>query len=305
MHQTIRIAAQALFCLVVGAAQMASGASCPPEGHDRGALEALKTREFVLADDAARQALAMVLLPCLSHADPALRDGIAFEAYAAWLRADKIDVATRRELLSRLTAMLQAEPADPAGFRQPFAALVLSEVARTDRIKPWMTADQRTSLVTTAAHYVENVRDYRGFDAQAGWRHGVAHGADLLLQLALNPALDRAGLDRILAAVAAQVTPAGNHVYVYGESERLARPVLFVAQRALYSGEEWQQWLAGIAAPAPLPDWGAAFASQAGLAKRHNVRAFLFALYVSSRDSTDPGVQLLVPALQAVLKTLR
>ena len=25
--------------------------------------------------------------------------------------------------------------------------------------------------------------DYRGFETGAGWRHGVAHGADLLLQL--------------------------------------------------------------------------------------------------------------------------
>ena len=31
-----------------------------------------------------------------------------------------------------------------------------------------------------------SVRDYRGFDAKQGWRHGVAHGADLLLQLSRN-----------------------------------------------------------------------------------------------------------------------
>ena len=41
--------------------------------------------------------------------------------------------------------------------------------------------------------------------------------------LALNPAVDRAGLDRLLGAVAAQVAPRGEHSYIYGESERLAR----------------------------------------------------------------------------------
>jgi hypothetical protein len=49
------------------------------------------------------------------------------------------------------------------------------------------------------------VSDYRGFDDKEGWRHGVAHGSDWLMQLALNPALDRGQLDQMLAAIATQV----------------------------------------------------------------------------------------------------
>ena len=109
--------------------------------------------------------------------------------------------------------MLEAGQADRDGFRQPFAALVLAEVARTDRIESWLTPAQRVALVDSAARYVTSVRDYRGFDPKEGWRHGVAHGADLLLQLALNPAVDRAGLDRLLGAVAAQVAPRGALIY--------------------------------------------------------------------------------------------
>lgn len=52
------------------------------------------------------------------------------------------------------------------------------------------------------------MRDLRGFDAVQGWRHGVAHGADLLLQLALNPALRRVQAEALLAAIASQVLPA-------------------------------------------------------------------------------------------------
>lgn len=285
-------------------AQASFGAQCPPAGYDHASLEALKAAKFEIADAARRQSLARSLLPCLASADPLLRDGVAFEAYSTWMRADLLDQPTRVELLKQLRQMLQPEPTDPGGFRQPFAALVLSEVARTDRQVPWMTAAQRAGLVDDAARYLAAVRDYRGFDAREGWRHGVAHSADLVSQLVLNPAVDRASIDRLLAAVAAQVAPPGEHAYVDGESERLAGPVLFAAKRGLHTADDWQMWLMAVASPSPLPHWGAAFQSRAGLAKRHNLQAFLYALYVNARESGDAGMAALVPGLQAVFKTL-
>jgi hypothetical protein len=285
-------------------APLAQAAGCPPPGHDVASLEALKAKQFEIADAAARQQLALALLPCLADADPTLRDGIGFEAYAHWLRGDKLDAATRTELLVRLGTMLRPAPADSGGFRQPFAALVLSEVARTDRIAPWMSGAQRGTLVAAAASYLASVRDYRGFDDREGWRHGVAHGSDLVLQLGLNPALDRAALDTLLDAIALQVVPETAHAYVDGESERLARAVLYIAQRGLHDEAEWQAWLERVAAPAPLADWNQAFRSRAGLAQRHDVVAFVFALYVNVRENEDANMQRLLPGLRAVMKTL-
>jgi hypothetical protein len=77
-------------------------AACPPPHYDRAALEALKTSKFEVAADETRQALALTLLPCLAHPDPELRDGIAFEAYSTWLRANRLDAATRTALMARL-----------------------------------------------------------------------------------------------------------------------------------------------------------------------------------------------------------
>jgi hypothetical protein len=294
-----------LFLLICGwLSQPATAASCPPAGFDRPALEALRTAKFEIADAARRQSLAEALLPCLADADPVLRDNVAFEAYSTWLRADLLDTSTRTRLLERLIPMMGSRPADPGGFRQPFAALVLSEVARTDRLAAWMTTEQRTRLIDETILYMTALRDYRGFEARVGFRHGVAHSADLVTQLVLNSAVDRAAIDRLLTAVASQVTPAGEHSYIDGESERLARAVMYAAQRGLHTADEWQTWLLKVASPAPLPDWGAAFQSRAGLAKRHNLYGFLFALYVNVRESGDPKMQVLLPGLQAVFKTL-
>ena len=276
-------------------------AECPPPGWDLARLQSLKANKLEI-DAAERDRLARGLLDCLASPDPELRDGIAYGAWALWLRGDQIDARTRRMALERLQAAIAPARADADGFEQPFSALVLSEVARTDRKKAWLTPAERAALVEASARYLESVRDYRGFTAGEGWRHGVAHGADLLMQLSLNPALDKPQLDRILAAVASQVAPRGQ-AYVFGEPERLARPVLFTAARGLHAESEWTAWLAQVAAP-PAGGWERALEDAEGLQRRHDVRAFLLGLYVGARDSENPGVQALLPGLRAQLEAV-
>lgn len=295
--------ARCLLALALSGLPLAAVAGCPPEGRDRASLQAFKADGFALADDAARQALALALLDCLGDPDPALRDGVAYEGLATWLRADALAPGTRQALLERLLARVASAAPDADGFQAPFAALVLSEVARTDRIAPWMTPAQRAVLVETAADYLERVRDYRGYRDGEGWRHGVAHGADLLMQLALNPALDKAQLDRLLAAAARQVAPS-THAYVHGESERLVRPVVFVLRRGLHDEAEWTAWVAGIASPAPLSSWAEALGSEAGLARRHNLRLFLLALHAALRESGDPALEARLPPVRAALSSV-
>lgn len=278
-----------------------AAADCAPAGWTGDQLKALKTEGFKLDDDARRAELATGLLGCLSDPDPELRDGIAFEAWSTWLRADKISVETRLAAVAELLPALLPDALDPNGFRKPFAALVLSELARADRKSPYLSPEQRAQLVEGGAQYLEGVRDYRGFDSREGWRHGVAHGADLMLQLGLNPALDKAQLDRMIAAVATQVTPPGEQFYVYGESARLARPVLYAALRGLHTAADWEALFKKISDPAPLAKWPDAFRDNAGLARRHNARAFLLVVYSEIAESKDEKLIQMLPAVKAAM----
>lgn len=275
-------------------------AACPPEGQTRESLQALKLLKFTVPDAVERQTLANGLLDCLGDPDPVLRDGIAYEALTQWLRTDQFDAESLRALRDRLYAMLAADDAD--GFARPFAALTLSEVARTDRIKPWMTPEERAAMIDAAGTYVESVRDYRGFDDTEGWRHGVAHGADWLMQLSLNPALDRPQLDRILAAVATQVVPEASHAYVFGEPGRLARPVLYAAKRGLHTEAEWQAWFTALVPR--LGEGSKSYKDAASLARRHDLMAFLMSMYLEADQSDDPQLKRLKPAIVSALKTV-
>jgi hypothetical protein len=285
-----------LVLLILAGSALPAAAACPPAGQDAASLAALKQQDFVLTDPAAKRVLALGLVDCLGDRDPAVRDGIAYEALARWMRAGDFDPTTLRALQAALRVKLAAP--DPDGVLHPFAALVLSEVARTDRVAPWMSPAERASMLADATGYLVAVRDYRGFEAGIGWRHGVAHGSDWLLQLAINPALDAAQLQHILDAVAVQAVPAAGHAYVFGEPARLARPLAWVARRGVLSPEVWTRWLAGLRTRlGPMPAGGDA----AWLARKHDLDALLGALYIDADLAQNEALRSLKPLIAKTL----
>lgn len=304
-----RWAAMALLCGLAAAcvqapaeiAARAEAPGCPPEGWDRTKLEALKAAKFAIPDDAMRQDFAKAVVACVASPDPALRDGIAFEGLSAMTRARLLSPETMKAIVADLHARL--ETPDAGGFQQAFAALVLSEMARADRVEAYLAETELAGMLAKAQHYLINVSDYRAFDATEGWRHGVAHGADLMLQLALNPRVGREGLELIRSAVGAQVAPA-RHAYVAGESERLARPILFMARRGVFTEAEWTAWLAEVSGPGAAGSWDGAFSSSEGLARRHNATAFLSALWVNVTLGADASDDVLKPGLEAAIRAL-
>ena len=290
------VSAVAMLVAVPVAAQEST--SCAVERPADVDLKAFAGRYFAAADRAAID----TLIACLGDPDPAIRDYFAFALWTQGLRGKHLKPDGLRHADERLTAIMAA-PEDKAGFHRPFAALALSEVARADRVEPFLTDAELHDLATTGATYLRGVRDYRGFVAGEGWRHGVAHGADLLMQLSLNPRLTRADVDLLLGAIAAQVAPAGSHAYVHGEARRLARPLLFLAKRPDIDDAAWTAWFQALH-PNEAARWKAPYASAEGLAAVHNSSAFGDAVYVAASESQDPQVRRLAPLAAGLLKAL-
>ncbi|MEM5516771.1 DUF2785 domain-containing protein [Henriciella sp. AS95] len=248
--------------------------------------------------------LTQQIVPCLGSPDPAVRDEFAYMSLAALLRAGAVSRDERERLLQHLSSSLSPDTEDDQGFARPFAALALSEVARTDRVDPWMSPEQRKALVEAGAVYLEGVSDYRGFIDGEGWRHGVAHGADLLMQLSLNEAIDEADAARMLEAIGAQVASRDAPAYIFDEPGRLSRPLLFLTQRGLLGEEDLTEWFEEIGDPAPLASWDDTFSSEAALARRHNLRAFGYAVLVSASENDDENLKKLRPGALHLLTTI-
>jgi hypothetical protein len=271
---------------------------CVRSGYDRSTLNALKAKNFEIADEAERQKLAMAMTECLASPDPSLRDGIAYEALTHLLREKQLTPETMKSLATDLVARLEAPEGE--GYERPFAALALSEVARADREEAFLGDDELKQLLAKAISWFRDISDYRGFDDREGWRHGVAHGSDLLMQLALNPRIEADDLRKIVTAVQSQIAPKGVS-YTDGESERLARPVLFAASRGAMNEAQWTSWLKSVATPVNADK---VFKSEEGLAWRHNTMAFLQSLYVNVTLGGEKADDVMLPGLESALKAM-
>ena len=217
------------------------------------------------------------------------------------MRSGGLEPRTLTALKAALLDQLR-RPANSAVARS-FTALTLSEIARTDRIKPWMSDTERQELLDTAATFLSGVSDYRAFSDKEGFVHAVAHGADFALQLALNPAITKPQLSQLLAAIAAQIAPKDPAVaYWAGEPDRLARAVVFIAQRKQHTDDEWKAWFTTVMDPKPIESWEAAFKSETGIRRHHNVRSFLLSVFATATTSEDTGIRQLISPTRDALK---
>ncbi len=264
-----------------------SFAACPPNGMSLNTLEHLKAAKWQIEEPTQRQQTALALLACLSDPNPQLRDEIAFEALSFWMRSELLTLETVHQIREQLLKLIvDKNVVDEHGFAKPFAALTLAEVARIDRRKAFMSEAQRQEMVEIAALYLSQITDFRGFDEKSGWRHGVAHAADWMMQLSLNPALNKTQHETMLAALAHQIRNE-QHFYQYGEAERLMTPVFYLALRSTLTSSEWDAWFTSLlATKLDLKN-----TSQASLARKHNLTAFLSALYINLQESKQAALQ--------------
>lgn len=279
--------------------------NCFSDKWHKSQLLALKTSDFKIEHSQERAKLALQMLNCLAHPDPELRDGVAFESLSKWLRGDLLNTEIVIQMFNTLEPVLNAQIDDANGVYQSFVALVLAEIARVDRKSPYLSDQQRSRLVKEATTYLINQNDYRGFDEKLGWRHGIAHGADLLLQLSLNPKVNKTQLDSILNALSTQIKAHNAHFYIYGEPKRLAMPLVYAFLSKKYSAKDWQVWIESVTDPAPLSSWSQAYKSQNSLAKLHNVQSFLNSLYAMIKNSKNEMLVSMIPELENAIKAVR
>lgn len=271
--------------------------SCAFTENDREALEALRANEFA---DHNGDAAAEEFASCLGSPNPFLRDKIGYEGLMTALRSGAVSEEARLAFISDMLDNL-SDTTEP-GFLAPFSALALSELVRTDRIEAFLSTEERADIANQSADYLTNVGDYRAYSDTEGWRHGVAHGADIALQFALNPNTDEASLRALRGAIASQISGRSGHAFTHGEPERLARPILFMASRDAFDAEDWTAWFTELSNPAPLAKWEEAFQSETDLAQLHNLKAFAQVLYINASLSPNESLK---PIADEALNMLR
>ena len=241
----MRLAASALVLF------FALPAAAEPPAHDRAFWTGLAAKEFAVPAGESAAALSLEVADLLASPDPALRDGVGYEALARWVYAEGIvPPADLEKLRLKLQAGLGKElgtAGTDAAYGRSFSAVGLAILAAADQKKPWMTAEAFDDLLGAGCRYLAAEKDLRGFVPGGGWVHATAHTADLLKFLGRSPRLTPSGQARIVEAAAARLRTAGV-VFAWGEDERLARALLSLVLRKDFDSKPLEAWLAALAA---------------------------------------------------------
>ncbi len=233
-------------------------------------------REQATTAELAANDLAPELVSCLGSPDPELRDSIGYELFTYWLRQDKLTDETRAALLAELSSEM-SRGSEGSTLSRSFSALILSEVMRSDAIKPFMTDAERQTLLDATINALEQEKDFRGLEADIGWVHPIAHMADLLWRFALHPATSTEQASKILDGVRSKVAPT-EVSYSFNEGDRLARVVATLIQNEVMDAGRIGDWIRTFETPYAMDTWSNAFKSPAGMAELHNTKQFLRAL---------------------------
>jgi hypothetical protein len=171
------------------------------------------------------------LVTMLGDPDPERRDDIGYALLARWTLREKIvgdDLL--RALLDRLTHGLDAGDEDGGVLRRSFSMLCLSLLAKRDLESPWLEPHEFDALVARALRFLAEERDLRGYDAELGWVHCVAHTADVLKFAARSERLSDQQQAAIVDGVCARIETAPA-TFAAGEDLRLASALLSLCAR--------------------------------------------------------------------------
>jgi hypothetical protein len=254
-------------------------------------------------------ALTAELVGYLGSTDPELRDAIAYPLLQCWIHQQRYVPEQMRALAGQMLANMRAglgEVVSDTIFLRAFSVLILRELTQEDNDHPYLREDEVRIWLEAALTYLAAERDLRGYVAEKGWAHAVAHTADWLRALAQNRFLAAHDLERILDAIAAKIGAPVAYVYLHLEDERLALAVCAALRRDLLHMDFLAAWLDRLAHPLGGQSWIEAVTTPEGACVYHNAATFLRSLYFQLTLGADPPAIAsdLTPGLLAALRTL-
>jgi Protein of unknown function (DUF2785) len=183
--------------------------------------------DFAVPPGADLTALATDLAGALADPDPQVRDGAAYGVLATWIKRGVLDAQ-----LSWLGDTMAARFADARIQARTFAPLVLEWVIERGGFDPaWVRAFEQWYPAET---------DLRGYDAELGWLHAVAHGADLLGTLGRHRQVQP---EEMLELAARRMLTDSSFVWRDQEDDRLGYAMARTLSRPGLTTEQSTSWL--------------------------------------------------------------
>ncbi len=231
-----------------------------------------------------------VLTGCLTHIgdpDSHIRDDIVYPAFAHLLHDNHFTKEELREITDRLmteeylTRDMTNVDADSVLTRS-FTTLQIAILIFVHRRDGLFDADTIKRYFQYYLAYFKKETVLDGYDPKVGWKHAIAHAADLFHQFAQVNELDGGELLAMLDAIRDKLC-VDDHLFASDEDERMTSAIVAAIDRHLIDEDDLLQWLKALD-PAHWPT-----TYPARYIKKQNVLHLLRSLYFRLRTTTING----------------
>lgn len=194
---------------------------------------------------------------CLDHIgapDPAIRDDLVYQSLRRAIiegRLSPTDYCWLAEETKERQLLTHGLPQQGlASLTRSFTALLVSLLLQADAgsdhpFQGLLSHDQRSYFLEKGLDFLSFETDWRGYDPSHSWVHALAHGADLLLAVALHPAFPADQLTSIWSRII-NLLKSSPQTFAAGEKQRLALVLAQLIQSAKLPLNRLTDWLSEL-----------------------------------------------------------
>jgi len=207
--------------------------------------------EFQFPDDVEPIAFMLEALPLLGDPEGEFRERCVYGALHRWIVGDILDrdgLGTIHDALLRDDILFYGigESGTDSVFLRAFSVLLLAPVLYVHRDRPYLSQAQIDNCRAALSRLLREERDLRGYISEEHWwGHVIAHAADAIGQLVRCPEFGTDGVEEILDAIAASITPDCD-VFIFEEDARMAAAIVHLLERELLDNAALNEWLAKL-----------------------------------------------------------
>lgn len=193
---------------------------------------------------------ALDMLNHIGTTDPSLRDDLIYDIFSKWINQKRFSNQQLKTFLEicidnqHLMKCVGAENDDTV-FARTFSALIIALILYSHNQKNFLPYNLIVKTKNIIIDYYTKEMDLRGYIDNKGWAHSVAHGADVIDELAQCSDLCKADLKKLLMTLQLKICQ-GKYVYIDGESDRISIAVRSIFMRYEIDEEDILLWLEGF-----------------------------------------------------------
>lgn len=210
-------------------------------------LKEVKKNNYSISKGDSYFNLSRIMMEYIGALDSELRDDLIYDIFCKWILEKRLSKEQMEFLLklalddSHLFYKVLKKDED-AVYTRSFSMLSIALIIYVHREESFLKKEVVFEVKDKILDYMNKEEDLRGYVKERGWAHSMAHGADVLDELANCTCLVEKDLIEILYCIKEKMTTF-TYVYIEEENERMINAVESVLSRNLIKEETILNWL--------------------------------------------------------------